>query len=315
MRSLFRVRTIRRAMDGEPLSQAEQLRLVEDAQFGDEGLKNALWALWSWSGCEEIRPSYDSLAMRMNCHRRTAIRRLRVLALRGVIIKRERRRDDGGQTTNLYEIDFSVLAQHQIAESDDARSDDVSLPGGASVSTPPVTTCHRPSDRLSPAQCHTAIPRGGSMSPEVTNNEAETEVPNRRSLRSNPTDSRNEVARNTPSAGVSDGCALGLVSDSGSPERQKAWSDWQLATAILVGRHATGRHPQSSSQWLADRTSIQSLFDRFIWPEDMPPELGAERLTTAKRFAELANKNGKRPMAYLTKLLRESIERPEAVFS
>lgn len=103
--------------------------------------------------------------------------------------------------------------------------------------------------------------------------------------------------------------------DSGSTKRQRGLMSWAAATAILVGRHAGGRHKPDSEQWLADRTAVRSLFDDYVWPIDLMDDEAAARLATGLRFAALANKNARKPMAYLTKLCKRHITQPEMVFS
>lgn len=122
-------------MAGEALSQGERLMLVENAELGHEGLKNALWTLWSFSGLKEIRPSYDTIARRMNSHRSTAIRRLNELVLLGVVTKQHRCRESGRQTSNVYEIDFGELAYHQITDRDDPTEN--GAPQGVAGCDPP----------------------------------------------------------------------------------------------------------------------------------------------------------------------------------
>ena len=134
MRSVYHQTAIEKAADREPLSHGERLILVENADLGSEGLKAALWTLWSWSGFAEIRPSYRLIAARMNCDRVTAIHRIQALERCGVVVRRQRFTYKGKQDSNLYEIDFAALAGRQldyrrpsIAE-DEAQPVDGSLP-------------------------------------------------------------------------------------------------------------------------------------------------------------------------------------------
>ncbi len=110
-------------MASEAPSQAERLMLVENAALGHEGLKNALWAMWSWSHLTEIRPTYDAIAERMNSSRRTAIRHLQRLAQMGIVTKQQRWREDESGTSNMYEIDFGALAHYQISDRYDPGED------------------------------------------------------------------------------------------------------------------------------------------------------------------------------------------------
>ena len=152
------------------------------------------------------------------------------------------------------------------------------------------------------------------MSPEVTRkeDEAETEVPKIRHTESETEGCRAHMGQPSESGSVV--AALG-VADSDSRKRRQGLQRWAAATVHLIGRFETGRHPVNSPQGLADQTSIRSLFDEYVWPFDLMDDEGDQRLETGLRFAALASKNGKVPMAYLTKLCKRHITQPEGVFS
>ncbi len=90
--------------------------------------------------------------------------------------------------------------------------------------------------------------------------------------------------------------------------RQHGFGRFQLAAQEIWGTFrrddgTMGRHPPNESKYLADRTSTPGLYD-LVWPEDVEPEAGRQRLAEALSLVEQAKSNGDIPMAWLTSMIK-----------
>lgn len=61
-------------------------------------------ALSSWLGCDEVRPSHATIAKRAHVSEKTCRRSLDHLRELNLVSWQNRRREDGGQTSNVYQI-------------------------------------------------------------------------------------------------------------------------------------------------------------------------------------------------------------------
>lgn len=60
----------------------------------------------------------------------------------------------------------------------------------------------------------------------------------------------------------------------------------------------------STSQWRSDKTSAERMYEELVWPDDVAPAVGRERLVDALKLAHKAASRQPKPMAWLTTTLK-----------
>lgn len=82
-------------------------------------------------------------------------------------------------------------------------------------------------------------------------------------------------------------------------ERRRVWFKFQGNLAPLWARG-------QNAQRLADATSTERLFDRYVWPrdEEAAPDDYAQRMNRIAELARQAARQGEKPMAWLTKVVQ-----------
>ena len=90
------------------LTKIDRIHLIEHSQLQCR-FKSVLLALESFSGPEGCFPSLKRLAAMVGVAKSTLCERLRQMAQLGLIEREERHRNDGSQTSSLYQIAYAKL--------------------------------------------------------------------------------------------------------------------------------------------------------------------------------------------------------------
>lgn len=113
---------------------------IPTVMLDDERVTRAdcdVWiALSSYLGCDEVRPSHATIAKRANLNISTVKRSLNHLRELGLVEWQQRRREDGGQTSNVYRL--------ITPWSDGTLDADLPDQGGQSSEPPGVAQDERP---------------------------------------------------------------------------------------------------------------------------------------------------------------------------